>query len=50
MKSSRLIVKNIAQKVRAKFGFGRRFHDVKYFEVGFSLIFLEFIMNLRASL
>ena len=33
-------------------GFGRWFHDLKYFKVGFNLnfIFLEFIINLRASL
>ena len=34
----------------AKYGFGRRFHDLKYFEVGFFFIFLEFIINLRATL
>ena len=34
----------------AKSGFGRRFHDLKYFEVGFFFIFLEFIINLRAPL
>ena len=33
------------------FGFGRRFHDLKYFEVGFILffIFLQFIIKLRAT-
>ena len=34
--------------------FGHRFHDLKYFEVGFLIfnfsIFLEFIVYLRASL
>ena len=36
MKSSKLVIKSIiAEKVMAKFGFGRRFHDLKYFEVEF---------------
>ena len=35
MRSSKLIVESDAQKVIAKFGFGHRFHDLKYFEVGF---------------
>ena len=35
----------------SKSHFGRRFHDLKYFEVGiFSYIFLEFTINLRPSL
>jgi hypothetical protein len=34
LRSSKLIMKNIAQKVVATFGFGRRFHDLIYFEVG----------------
>ena len=29
------IIKHIAQKVMAKFGFGYIFHDLKYFEVDF---------------
>ena len=29
MRSSKLIVKSIAQKVMARFGFGRTFHDLK---------------------
>ena len=41
MRSSKLILKSIAQKVMSKFGFARRFHDLKYFEVGFFFIFLE---------
>ena len=32
----------------AKYGFGRKFHDLKYFEVGDFFIFLEFLINLRA--
>ena len=32
-----------------KFGCGRKYHDLKYFEVGF-FIFLEFNMNLRTPL
>ena len=34
MRSSRIIIKNNAQKVMAEFSFGRRFHDFEYFEVG----------------
>ena len=34
----------------AKFGFGRRFYDLKCFEVGNFFIFLGFIINLRAPL
>ena len=45
-----LIIRNIAQKVVAKSGFGCKFHDLKYFEVGFLFyIFLEFIINLREN-
>ena len=29
MKSSKLIIKSIAQKVMTKFGFGYRFHNLK---------------------
>ena len=43
-------MKSTTQRVMAKFGFGRRFHDIKYFEVGFIFMFLEFIINLRATL
>ena len=32
------------------FGLRRRFHDLKYFEVGLFPMFLEFIMNLRTLL
>ena len=34
--------------IMAKFGFGHRFHDLKYFEDSFYLFFnfLEFILNL----
>ena len=35
MRSPKLIIKNTTQKVMAKSGFGRNFHDLKYFEVGF---------------
>ena len=47
--SSKDIIKSIAQKVMAKYDFGSRFHDLKYFEVGKFLI-LEFFINLRAPL
>ena len=33
----------------ANSSFGHRFHDLKYFEVGFFSIFLEFIINLREN-
>ena len=39
-----------SQKVLAKFGFGRRFHDRKYIyklDIILFLVFLEFIINLR---
>ena len=29
----------------SKFDFGSRFHDLKYFEVGFFFKFLEFLIN-----
>ena len=32
-----------------KYGFGRRFHDLKYLEVDYFYMFLEFTINLRAS-
>ena len=35
MRSSKIIIKNIAQKVMAKSSLGHRFHDLRYFEVGF---------------
>ena len=41
MRSSKLILKSIAQKVMSKSGFASRFHDLKYFEVGIFFIFLE---------
>ena len=50
MRSSKVIIKSIAQKVMVNFGFEHRFHDLKYFEVGFFFISLEFIINLRTSL
>ena len=34
MRSSKVIFKNIAQKVMTKYGFGCRFLDPKFFEVG----------------
>ena len=51
MISLNIIITKITQKAMAKVGFGRRFHDLIYFEVGFIfLIFLEYIINLRATL
>ena len=43
-------IKNTAQKVMTNFDFGRRFHDLKYFEVGTFFMFIEFIINLRAPI
>ena len=34
MRSSKLIIKSDAQKQMVEYGFGRRFHDLKYIEVG----------------
>ena len=34
----------------AKFGFGHKFHELKYFEVGIISIIVEFIIYLRAPL
>ena len=50
MTSSKLIIKSIAQKVMAKFGFGRKFHDLKYLEFGIFFLILEFIINLRETI
>ena len=33
--SLKFMIKCIASKTMAKYGFGRRFHDLKYFKVGF---------------
>ena len=51
MRFLELLIKTTAQNVMAKFGYGRRFQDLQYFEVGSPPpIFLGFITNLRASL
>ena len=51
MRSSKPIIKNTTQKVMVNYCFGRRFHDLKYFEVGiFFFMFLEFIINLKVPL
>ena len=50
MRALRLIIKSDARKVMANSGFGCRFHDLAYFEVGRFFVFLEFFINLRASL
>jgi hypothetical protein len=43
-------MKSVAQKPLVESGFGRKFHDHKYFKVGFyTYIFLEFIIYSRAS-
>ena len=34
VETSKVIIKSDAQKWMVEFGFGRRFHDLKYFEVG----------------
>ena len=33
LRSSKLIIKSDAQKQVVEFGFGRKFHDFKYYEV-----------------
>ena len=43
MRSSKLIIKSIAQKVVASVGFGCRFHDLKYFEVGIFFLRIPWI-------
>ena len=50
MRSLNLIIKRYAPKVMTKFDFGQKFHNLKYLEGGFSFIFLEYIINLRATL
>ena len=50
MRSSKNVIKSGAQMQIAKFGFGRKFHDLKYCKVGFFFIFLEFIIHLREPL
>ena len=42
-------MKSDAHKQMIKSCFGRRFHDLKYFQVGILSIFLEFIMHFGAS-
>ena len=50
MRSSKLIIKDNAQNQMAKFGFGRNFHDLNYFELdSFFFIFVEFIIQSRSS-
>ena len=44
------IFKIISSKEMTKSGFGHRFHDLKYFKVGFIFILLEFLISLRATL
>jgi len=50
MRCSKTIIKSIALKEMAKFGFGHKFHDLNILMLKFSFIFLEFVMNLRVSL
>ena len=51
MRYSKCVIKSHcdAQKVMAKYGFGSKFYDIKYFAVEFKFIFLEFILNLRVA-
>ena len=44
-----LSIKSDAQKQTIEYGFGSRFHDLNYSEVGIRFMFLEFIIYLRAS-
>ena len=50
MRFSKLMIKNIAQKVMTKFSFVQRFHNLEYLTLTFWFLFLEFIIDLRASL
>ena len=43
MRSSKLVITSVAQKVMAKSGASRRFHGLKYLEVGIFFIFCKFI-------
>ena len=45
MRSSKLIIKSTKN-----YGFGCRFDDLEYFDVGCFFMFLEFIIKSRASL
>lgn len=45
-----VIIECTAQKVMVKYGYGCKFHDLKYFEVGFLFTFLAFVINLRAPI
>jgi hypothetical protein len=48
---SKVIMKSIAQKVMANSSLEHRFHDLKYFEVGFFFfISLDFTRNFKTSL
>ena len=49
LRSSILSIKSDSLKQIVECGSGRKFHDLNYFKVGFFVIFLEFIISLRAS-
>ena len=49
MRASKIIIKIGAQKQMTSFGFGCKFHDIKYFELDFLCISLEVIIHLRSS-
>jgi hypothetical protein len=50
LRPSKLIISSDAQKHMVGLDFERKYHDLKYFEVGiFFFIFLEIIMYLRSS-
>ena len=49
LRPSKLIINSDAQKHMVGLDFERKFHDLKYFEVGiFFFIFLEIIIHLRS--
>ena len=50
MSSLKLIIESIGQKVMTKSSFEHRFHNLKYFEVGFFLVFFEFSIKSRAPI
>ena len=50
MRSLKLIIKSDGHKVMAKYGFGCRFHAIKFLKLDFVFVLLEFVINLRAPL
>ena len=49
MRSSKLIIESNAQKQMIRSSFGRKCHDLSYFELDFSFTLLEFITHSRST-